>query len=90
LLPKTKKNGSTITEKEISDYKNIVIKNIVNNNIHPERIMEYYGWDAMMGSEILTLNDFIKAISNLSFDEIMQNIQKYFSSQDPEVVVVGE
>ncbi len=82
--------GNIITEKEISDYKNIVIKNIVNNNIHPERIMEYYGWDVMIGNEILTLNDFIKAISSLSFDEIVQNTQKYFSSQEPEVVIIGE
>ncbi len=82
--------GNIITEEEISDYKNIVIKNIINNNIHPERIMEYYGWGTVVGNEMLTLDDFIKEINSLSFNDVKQNTQKYFSFQDPEIVIIGE
>jgi predicted Zn-dependent peptidase len=80
--------SSMITKEEVSDYKNIVIKNIINNNIHPERIMEYYGWDALNGNGIFPLNDFIQDVSNLSFSEVVQNAQEYFSSQEPEIAVI--
>lgn len=82
--------NSGVSESILDNIKISYESALVRNSLDPIHMLWWYGLDAMLGGEVVSLSEYIKRIKSITPAQIKKVASKYFISENLSLTFVGD
>ena len=78
-----------ISKEDFEGSKAIARASFLRNSLNPRDVLEWYGWQGLVGERIYSLEEYLTDMTALTPGDIQQVTQKYFIKENLAVALIG-